>query len=357
MKISDIKLRAFSLPLLGELRWGKGKSLARLDHLLVEVRLESGSLGRGEVAVRPQIYGETAASVRGALDWLRQRIIGLEAAAPHLVRKALDALPYNYAAKAAVEMAVWEARAAAEGRRLADMLPHGRERARVSFIVGQGDVAATVERAAFAYERGVRVFKLKTSGAADLDEARIRRLVDDFPDAEVYVDANETLNPKRATDVLLRWRELGVTMVEEPLPVQRVEERRRLRAAGVLPLIADDSVFTLASAERELELGTFDIINVKPARSGFCWSMGMLERARVYERGAMIGSQAMSSFGAARAALLAFHPVVDRPSELAFHLLTAGGFAEFPPITDGWLEREAVAAVEFDEKLFRRYEV
>jgi L-alanine-DL-glutamate epimerase-like enolase superfamily enzyme len=357
MKIKDIRLRAFSIPLRGELRWGREKSLSSLDHLLVEVTLEGGHVGRGEIAVRPQIYGETIASVKGALEWLRGRLNQLGAGEPHLVRRALEALPYNYAAKAGVEMALWEARVAAQGKTLAEVLPPGSERVRVSFIVGQGDVASTLERARFAYERGVRVFKLKTSGRTEEDEERIRALYAAFPDAEVYVDANETLGPDRAQEILTRWRELGVTMVEEPLPVQRVADRRRLRSAGVLPLIADDSVFSLRDTERELELGTFDIINVKPARSGFGWSMEMLEHAREHGRGAMIGSQAMSSYGAARAALLAFHPAVDRPSELAFHLLADGGFAEFPPIEEGWLRREQVAQVEFDERLFSRYEL
>ncbi len=357
MKLENIRLRRFRLPLAGELRWGEGKSLAALEHLLVEVRLGGGYVGRGEAAVRPTIYGETAASIESAIGWLEPLLRRIDLEPPSLVRKTLDRLPFNFAARAALEMAIWEARAAALGRPLAEMLPHARERARVSFIVGQGSVAETLARAAFAYERGVRVFKLKTGGGGGEDEERITALADEFPDAEVYVDANETLEPRRALKTLAGWRGLGVTMVEEPLPVQLIEERRRLRASGVLPLIADDSVFSLRDAERELELDTFDVINVKPARSGFCWSIGMLERARVRDKGAMIGSQAMSSYGAARAALLAFHPAVDRPSELSFHLLAGRGFADFPPIKDGWIYRDEIAAVEFDGAAFARYEL
>ncbi|WP_457637899.1 enolase C-terminal domain-like protein [Oceanithermus sp.] len=357
MKLKSVRLRHFRLPLQAELRWGQGKSLSALDHLLVEVVIEGGHVGRGEAAIRPTIYGETLESVRSAISWLEPLLYEIDVEAPAEVRKTLDRLPFNFAAKAALEMALWDARAGATGTPLANMLPHDHERVRVSFIVGQGSVAETLSRAEFAYRRGVRVFKVKAGEDNATDEKRIKALASEFPDAEIYVDANETLNPKKALDTLVRWRELGVTMVEEPIAVQWVEERRRLRASGVLPLIADDSVFSLRDAERELELNTFDIINVKPARSGFCWSMGMLERSRVRGKGAMIGSQAMSSYGAARAALLAFHPAVTRPSELAFHLLAGRGFAEFPEIKDGWLYRDEVAAVEFEEKAFRAYEV
>ncbi|WP_456413301.1 enolase C-terminal domain-like protein [Oceanithermus profundus] len=354
MRLRELRLRPFRIPLAAELRWGAGKRMDALEHALVEVTLEGGAVGRGEVAVRPTIYGETLGSVRAALEWLEPRLREVDVSNAGAVRRVLARLPGNLAAKAGLEMALFEARAAALGRDPLDLLPVGRERVRVSFIVGQGDVEATLASAGFAHARGVRVFKLKTSGRAAEDEARIRALVEAFPDAEVYVDANETLAPRAAAEVLERWRALGVTMVEEPLPVERVRARAALRRRGILPLIADDAAFTPRDLERELELDTFDVLNVKPARSGFGPSLEMLDRARAAGKEAMIGSQAMSGFGAARAAALAFHAAVTRPSELAFHLLAAGGFAPFPPIREGWLERRDLA-FGFSETAFARW--
>ncbi|HHO58375.1 MAG TPA: enolase, partial [Oceanithermus profundus] len=117
---------------------------------------------------------------------------------------------------------------------------------------------------------------------------------------------------------------------------------------------ADDSAFTPRDLERELEQDTFDVLNVKPARSGFAPGLAMLDRARTAGKEAMIGSQAMSSFGAARAAALAFHPAATRPSELAFHLLAAGGFAPFPKIREGWIEHEELE-FGFSEAAFARW--
>ncbi len=354
MRLRTVRLRPFRIPLAAELRWGAGKRMDALEHALVEVTLEDGSVGRGEVAVRPTIYGETLGSVRAALDWLEPALRKADLSDHAGVLRLLDRLPCNLAAKAGLEMAIWEARAAALGRDPLDLLPAGRERVRVSFIVGQGDVEATLESARFAHSRGVRVFKLKTGGEREPDEARIRALVEAFPDAEVYVDANETLEPETAAEVLERWRELGVTMVEEPLPVERIRARAALRRQAVLPLIADDSAFTPRDLEREIEQDTFDVLNVKPARSGFAASLAMLERARATGKQAMIGSQAISSFGAARAAALAFHPAAARPSELAFHLLAAGGFAPFPKVREGWIERKELE-FGFSEAAFARW--
>lgn len=57
--------------------------------------------------------------------------------------------------------------------------------------------------------------------------------------------------------------------VEEPLPVHLIRERAELKRLAVLPIIADDSTFTLRDLDRELAFDTFDFLNVKPARTGY----------------------------------------------------------------------------------------
>ncbi|MFX9473061.1 hypothetical protein ABTO56_19155, partial [Acinetobacter baumannii] len=88
---------------------------------------------------------------------------------------------------------------------------------------------------------------------------------------------------------------------------------------------------------RELILDTFDVLNLKPARTGVTWTLEMLALAREEGKRAMVGSQAQSSFGAYQSALLAFQQGVTEPNELAFHLKAEGGFLDFPTLRQGWL--------------------
>jgi muconate cycloisomerase len=138
------------------------------------------------------------------------------------------------------------------------------------------------------------------------DTRKIARLKEAFPEVDLYADANESLTPKEAEAYLTAWKALGLRYVEEPLPIEEVEARRALRAKGILPLIADDSAMTPKDLRRELVLDTFDILNLKPARSGATWTLEMLSLAREKGKRAMVGSQAQSSFGAYQSALLAF---------------------------------------------------
>ncbi|MCS6868779.1 enolase C-terminal domain-like protein [Thermus sp.] len=354
-RIKDLRLIPFRIPLKAPLRWGKASELPALEHALLEVELEGGVLGRAEVAIRPTIYGETLGSVRAGLAYLRPRLLGLEADDQEAIRAVLEAFPCNLGLKGALDTALWEAWARSEGEELHQVLKPAKHRVRVAYILGLGEEEEVLADARMAYAQGVRVFKVKVGRDLEADTRRIARLKEAFPEAELYADANEALSPKEAERFLLAWKDLGLLYVEEPLPIEEVEARRRLRAQGILPLIADDSAMTPKDLRRELLLDTFDLLNLKPARTGITWSLEMLALARDKGKKAMVGSQAQSALGAYYAALLAFQQGVAGPNELAFHLKAEGSFLDFPPFREGWLYWDDLVRARFDEAAFRRY--
>ncbi|QWK23040.1 MULTISPECIES: enolase C-terminal domain-like protein [Thermus] len=353
--IRDLRLVPFRIPLRAPLRWGKASEMAALEHALLQVELSDGSLGQAEVAIRPTIYGETLGSVRAGLEYLKPRLLGLEADDQEAIRAVLESFPCNLGLKGALDLALWEAWARSEGEELYQVLKPAKHRVRVSYILGMASEEEMLLDARMAYEAGVRVFKVKVGRDLEEDGRKIGRLREALPDAELYADANETLSPKEAERYLLAWKEMGLLYVEEPLPVEEVEARRKLREKKILPLIADDSAMTPKDLRRELLLDTFDILNLKPARTGVTWTLEMLALAREEGKRAMVGSQAQSSFGAYQSALLAFQQGVTEPNELAFHLKAEGGFLDFPTFRQGWLYWEDLVEARFDEEAFRRY--
>uniref|UniRef100_A0A7V4A1Q8 Enolase n=1 Tax=Thermus tengchongensis TaxID=1214928 RepID=A0A7V4A1Q8_9DEIN len=353
--IKDLRLIPFRIPLKAPLRWGKASEMAALEHALLEVELSDGALGRAELAIRPTIYGETLGSVRAGLEYLRPRLLGLEADDQEAIRAVLEGFPCNHALKGALDTAIWEAWARSEGEELHQVLKPAKHRVRVAYLLGMASEEEMLADARMAYGAGVRVFKVKVGRDLEGDSRRIARLKEAFPDAELYADANETLSPKDAERYLLAWKELGLLYVEEPLPIEEVEARRKLKEKNILPLIADDSAMTPKDLRRELTLDTFDVLNLKPARTGVTWTLEMLSLAREKGKRAMVGSQAQSSFGAYQSALLAFQQGVTEPNELAFHLKAEGGFLDFPTFRQGWLYWEDLVEVRFDEEAFRRY--
>ncbi len=354
--IDAVGLAPLRLPMRGALRWGQRGALTTLDHLLLGVRLVSGAVGIAEAAVRPTIYGETTAGMEAALTLhLGPALVGLEVADESATARALAALPFNHALRGALDLALEEARAAEAGTTVAARYAGANPRPRVSAILGIAGEREMLAEAVTWVEAGVHVLKVKVGRDPDHDERVLGALRRELGEHVVlYADANEGWTPSEAPRRLERLARLGAAYVEEPLPVHRLRDRAALRAAGVLPLIADDSAFTPEALERELEADTFDILNIKPARSGWRASRAMLARAREAGKGVMIGSQAGSGLLTRHAAVLAGQVGVTHPSELSFPLrLEADSLDAPPPIAGGELDTAAYATATLRPGLWR----
>jgi L-alanine-DL-glutamate epimerase-like enolase superfamily enzyme len=351
--IAAITTTVFRLPLAGELRWGKSSRLAEARHVLVEVALSDGSCGVAEAPPRPTIYGETEHTITAVINReLAPRLIGQPAGQ---IGGILAALKNNPTAKGAIDMAVHNALAQGQGLNLAQYLGCTQEHLPVSFILGIGDRDSVLAEAERVVAAGVRVLKVKVGREWDEDLARVRDLQAMFGErVQLYADANECLDAHDAASKLARLAELGLLYCEEPLPVELIRERAALRAASHLPLIADDSAFTERDLTRELALDTFDILNIKTPRTGYSESRRMLDRALAAGKGVMVGSQAGSAIGVARAAIFAALPGIEHPSELSFFLKLKQDIVAQPlALHDGCLALADALAVRVDKTLLR----
>jgi L-alanine-DL-glutamate epimerase-like enolase superfamily enzyme len=359
-RIAAIDTVAFRLPLRGALAWGKESVLDAAEGVLVRVRADSGAFGVAEAPPRPTIYGETRASIATAVrDLLAPRLIGRPLEDLAGARRTLTFLAGNQTAKGALDMALHDALARERGVTLPELLGASASEIEVSYILGLADRDAALAEARWVVDRGVRVLKVKIGGETGSDLDLIDALRAELgPGVRLYVDANETLDPATAAVALARLARAGVLWAEEPLPIERVREREALRARQVMPIIADDSTFSLRDLRRELALDTFDVLNLKPARTGYQESRDMLELARSRGKGAMVGSQASTTLGTARAAAFAALPGVDHPCELSFFLKCDAEIVERPlAIRDGRLSVAEAARVEIDEAKLREFAV
>ena len=340
-RIARIDTALYDVPLQGRLTWGSGHELRHLAHVLVRVELADGAAGLAEAPARPSIYGETQATIRHIIEQhlapalLGETIDSYAAVAALSVRGAR--IKNNHTAKGALDMALHQALAVSRGQRLTDYLGATRRRIRLSSIVSTGSPAAVLADVRASYAAGLRVFKVKIGRDIQAEIETIEHLLDEFPEARFYVDANETLAIEKAARLLDRLYELGVIHCEEALPVHQLAARRQLRRDCRMPIIADDSAFTVDELRRELAFETFDILNIKTARTGFSQSRRMLEHCVAAGKDAMVGSQAGSLLGCLQAAIFAGHEAVTCANECSFYLKTEADLSFAPPIVDGWL--------------------
>jgi L-Ala-D/L-Glu epimerase len=354
--IRQIETTAFRLPLKSALRWGAHSSLTHAEHSLLKVTLTDGTVGLGEALSRPTIYGETPQSISGAISYLARSLEGLDVEDEVGIARVLKTLTFNHTAKGGLDMALWDARFRSRGQNLFDHFSGPHKQIKVSYILGISSLNDMLEEARTVYAQGVRTLKVKVGRdyAKDLELVRILR--GELPDLELYADSNETLSIESAPRVLEAMRDAGLLWVEEPLPVHQIRARAELRKLEILPLIADDSCFSLSNLERELDFDTLDILNLKTARTGFSESLKMLELAKQAGKSVMIGSQAGSLLSTRLSALFASLEGVDKASELSFFLKLEGDIAAPNPVLrEGFLTLEDLRGVELDRVALERF--
>ena len=359
--IAEIHTTTFRLPMRGSLSWGKAGRLDGLEHVLVRAVTNTGHVGLAEAPPRPTIYGETPQSITAIIkDHLAPRLIGLPLDDFAAINETMSAIANNHTAKGAIDISLHEALAASRGQDLLTYLNPPARKIKVSYILGIADQATMLAEAKAVYDQGVRVLKVKVGRNFAHDVALIQNLQREFQGSglSLYADANEGLLPGTAPAQLAQLAELGILYVEEPLPVELLTERAALRQTKTLPIIADDSTFTWRDLSRELRFDTFDILNIKTARTGYTVSQRMLTAARQHHKGVMIGSQASATLGAIRAAMFAGLEGVAHPSELSFFLKLEDDIVNRPlKLVEGYLDLDQLAGIGLDEERLGNFSI
>ena len=269
------------------------------ENLLVEVE-EAGRVGRGEAAPILR-YHEDRASAARAVEAMADRLGDPRAFAQAAGRAAVKG---QSAAEAAVDMALHDLAGLRLGAPLYELLGvDPRTTPETSFTIGLDtpEVVVRKVREAAAYP----VLKVKMGSDGDRD---VLTAVRDTTRQRLRVDANEGWTPEAALERLEWLARIGVELVEQPLPADRIEETRALRRRSPIPFYADESVHRAADIPRLV--GAFDGINVKLMKcGGIAEAWRMIAVARAHGLKVMLGCMIESSLAITAAAHLS--PLVD----------------------------------------------
>ena len=286
-----------SFPIAGRFVIARG---AKTHADVVVVTLDEGDFrGRGECVPYAR-YGESVASVIASIETCRAALEeGLD-------RFGLQALLPAGAARNAVDCALWDLDAKRSGvpayrvAGLARLMP-----ATTAFTLSVGTPDEMAGAARAAAHRPL----LKVKLAGDGDRERLRAVRAGAPDAELIVDANEAWRPRDLADNLAACAEVGVRLVEQPLPAD--DDGALADVPHAVPVCADESVHDRAGLAA---LRTrYDAINVKLDKTGgLTEALALVEAAQGLGFDIMVGCMVATSLAMAPACLLApFAKFVD----------------------------------------------
>ncbi len=237
---------------------------------VVLLRLHADGVdGWGElVAGRDPVYSEeTVGSALTILrDYLFGLVIGRTVDDPRTISAAWRWIRGNAMAKAALEMAVWDAWSAATGTPLATLLGGTRTAVPAGVSIGlQDSTAALLERVEGYVEQGYARIKLKIAPGSDVEPVAVVRRR--FPDIALMADANSAYTLDDAGH-LAQLDAFDLMMIEQPLAHDDIIDHAALAPRLRTPLCLDESIRTADDARRAHRIGACAIVNCKPGRLG-----------------------------------------------------------------------------------------
>lgn len=234
---------------------------------------------------------------RGAFEvckrFLAPLVVGKDFTTARKLNEEMRHVKGNPFAKAAIEMAWWNLKAAMEGKTLGAVL--GAEKDRVEVGDGWGicdSIDELIANVGSSFDEGYTRVKLKI--APGWDENVLEAVRSTFPNQTIHVDGNSAYRYHDHYDLLKRLDKYHLAMIEQPFQVGDIYYTAKLQAQMETPICLDETITEPWQAEVAAEMKACKYINIKPARVGGlqnsldineicrqagigCWVGGMLE--------------------------------------------------------------------------------
>ncbi len=245
---------------------------ATSDYVIIRVHTDEGLIGLGEATVAPRWSGETSGSCLSVIrDLLEPALRGQNPLDLNRLRMRMArVLKLNPFTKAAVEMALWDLLGKVADLPVCQLLGGAvRESMPIKLVIGALDRAATVELTERFLALGAKCLKVKTGIDPDEDVARVRTVREVAgPEIRLTIDANCGWNEATARTTLRRLSEFQVILAEQPIPPDDPAAMAAVRASAPMPIMADESVFSLADAWSVVQARAADVLSVYPGKHG-----------------------------------------------------------------------------------------
>jgi L-alanine-DL-glutamate epimerase-like enolase superfamily enzyme len=270
-------VRIEPIPICVPLKKGMSAKTAHGEHatsayVLVKVHTDAGFVGLGEATISGLWSGETQAGTVAAIrDYIAPQLIGRDPRDITAARRAMDfIIKLNLFTKAAIEMALWDIAGKAAGVPVYQLLGGKvRDLVRIKLVVWARDVPGSRAMAEQLLGLGVTCLKVKVGLDPETDVARVRAVREVAgPKIPVTIDANCGWTIQQAKHCLRQLADVDLLLAEQPIPAGDPLALAELRRDTPVPIMADESVFTLQDAWQLTTHRAADILSVYPGKHG-----------------------------------------------------------------------------------------
>ena len=245
-------------------------TITDMDSCIVKVLTDEGITGYGEAAPLPFVTGDNLGTVLAVGKELRSALLGMDPRAIGAVHRVMDRLyTGNGAVKAGIDIACYDIAAKAAGVPLYKYLGGDDPHIHSDVTIGIDSPERMAEKALEWTGRGFDILKIKLGENVRTDLDRMCAVYEAAGSkARLRVDANQGWSVKDTLWISRELADLGVELIEQPVPADDFEGMREIREKSSLLIAADESCHGIGDAMRLASTRSADVINIKLMKCG-----------------------------------------------------------------------------------------
>lgn len=241
-------------------------------HALIRIYNDDGTVGIGEAAPLTDFTGENYQTVQKLVtNEFSKILIGLDPFDHSLIHSRLDKISGNAAAKASVDIALYDLMGKSLRVPVYRFLG-GKLRAKIEVaeVIGIDEPSRMADAALRLKKQGFRTIKMKVgSGKVAEDAERVAAVRDAIGDrVDLRVDANNSYSVEKATQLGRKIKRYELAYLEQPVPARNLAGLAKVRRKTGIPITADEAVHTSKDALRVIRYDAADNIAIKFAKCG-----------------------------------------------------------------------------------------
>jgi muconate cycloisomerase len=280
MKITRVETIPIQVPMNPKvaIKSGRGGWHDVSKYILVKIHTDEGIVGLGEAAVTPKWSGEDQTTAAHYVNnYFAPLLVGEDAPQnptqiETLTKKYTFPVAENYFTKGAIDMALYDIAGKASNKPVYELLG-GKKRdvVHTKWSVSAQPPPRPAEIAKWAYAQGFRKMKVKVGVDPESDIERVRSVREAVgPEVKLGVDANGGwVAPDIAIPTIQRLREFNIYFAEQPVNEGDIEGMAEVRRAiGDLPIVADESLYTLSDAKALAARNACDVFSIYIGKAG-----------------------------------------------------------------------------------------
>jgi L-alanine-DL-glutamate epimerase-like enolase superfamily enzyme len=287
------------------------RTVTNFEVIEFKIETDDGFIAYGEAVETPAITGDTLEMILADLSGpIKEFLSGSTFSSALELSAGIAELSVVSSAKAAADLALFNLSAAMENLSLTAFLGCRAQSVATDVTIPISELADLPAIIQYRIAEGFHSYKVKLAmEPIELSVQKlqlINQLVGDC--SSIRVDPNQAWTVAHTLGFLGRVESLGLTIeyLEQPTPAEDKSALAQIRRNTDVPIMADESCFTMKDLHELVELEAVDLVNLKLLKSGgIAPALDMADFARKAGVKALVGSMMEGDRGVYAAAALA----------------------------------------------------